>query len=126
MLAKFRSEGGDKWDDLLTHIVATLMDAGLVNLERVAQDGMKVRANAGKSSFHRQGSLEEALEAARQQVEALKRLAEQEGRPTEEDQPRRTPAERAAQERAARQRQERIEEAMRQCAELQEQREAAA
>jgi transposase len=126
LVSDFRSQGGPQWDDLLTHIVATLTHAGLVSLERVAQDGMKVRAHAGKSSFHRQGSLEEALDAARQQVEALKRLAEQEGRQTEEGKPRRTPAQRAAQERAARQRQERIEEAMRQCAELQQQREAAA
>jgi len=126
MLAKFRSQGGEKWDDLLTHIVAALMDAGLVTLERVAQDGMKVRAHAGKSSFHRQESLEQALDAARQQVEALKKLAEPEDSPTE-DQPRpRTQAQRGAQERAARERQERIEEAMRQCEELQRQRAARA
>jgi transposase len=126
LLARFRSHGGEKWDDLLTHIVATLVDADLVSLERVAQDGMKVRAQAGKSSFHRQGSLEEALEAARQQVETLKQLAEQENSQTEGEKPQRTPAQRAAQERAARERQRRIEEAMRQCDELQQQREATA
>jgi hypothetical protein len=126
LLARFRSQGGAKWDDLLTHIVATLVDAGLVSMERVAQDGMKVRAHAGKSSFHRQGSLEEALEAARQQVEALKRLAAEEDSPTEGETPRRTPAQRGARERAAEEQQRRIEEAMRQCAELQEQREASA
>ncbi len=126
MLAKIRSQGGQKWDDLLTHIVATLMNAGLVSLERVAQDGMRVRAHAGKSSFHRQGSLEEALDAARQQVEALKRLAEQEDSQTEGPPPPRTKAERGAQERAARERQQRIEEAMRQCEELQRQRAARA
>jgi transposase len=126
MLARFRSTGGSKWDDLLTHIVATLMNAGLVSLDRVAQDGMKVRAHAGSSSFHRQGSLEEALEAARQQVQTLKSLAEQEDSPTAGEGPRRTPAQRAAQERAARERQQRIEEAMGQCAELQGQREATA
>jgi transposase len=126
LLAKFRSEEGEKWDDLLTHIVATLMNAGLVSLERVAQDGMKVRADAGKSSFHRHKSLEEALDAARQQVEALKKQAEQEDSQTETEHPKRTQAQRGAQERAARERQERIEEAMRQCAELQRQREARA
>jgi transposase len=126
MLAKFRSQGGEKWDDLLTHIVATLVDAGLVRLERVAQDGMRVRANAGKSSFHRQGSLDEALEAARQQVEALKELAAQEDSQTESAPRPRTKAQRRAQERAAQQRQGRIEDAMRQCAELQQQKEARA
>jgi transposase len=126
MLARFRSQGGEKWDDLLTHIVATLVAAGLVSLERVAQDGMKVRAHAGTSSFHGRGSLEEALEAARQQVEMLKAPAEQEGSQASGERPQRTPAERAARERAARERQQRIEEAMRQCEELQRQREATA
>jgi transposase len=119
LLSDFRSRGGDKWDDLLTHIVATLLEAGLVKWDRVAQDGMRVRADAGKSSFHRRGGLEEALEEARQQVEALKRLAE-------EDEGQATRRRRAARERAAHERQERIEEAMRQCEELQRQREASA
>ncbi len=126
MLSDFRSQGGEKWDDLLTHIVASLVDAGLVTLERVAQDGMKVRANAAGDSFHRAATLEEALDAARQQVEALKKLAEQEDCPGEDERPRRTPAQRAAQERAARERQRRIEEAMQNCEELQRQRESTA
>jgi len=126
MLNKFRSQGGQKWDDLLTHIVGTLVHANLVSLERVAQDGMKVRASAGTSSFHRQGSLEAALEAARQQVEILKNLAAEEDRPTAGKKPGRTAAQRSAQERAARERHQRIEEAMEQCEELQRQREATA
>ena len=76
MLADFRSQGGEKWDELLTQIVATLMDEGLVTMECVAQDGMRVRANAGKSSFRSGGRLEELLEEAKQQVETLKELAE--------------------------------------------------
>ena len=111
MLADFRSQGGDKWDELLTQIVATLMDEGLVTMDRVAQDGMKVRADAGKSSFRSAGRLEEFLEEAKQQVETLKQLAE-----TNPDEL--TQRQRAARERAARERQERIEEAMRQCDEL--------
>ena len=117
MLSDFRSSGGEKWDELLTQIVGTLMDAGLVKMDRIAQDGMRVRANAGKSSFHRRGTLEECLEAAREQVETLKQLAE-------EDTADLTRRQRAARERAARERQQRIEEAMRQCEELQQQREA--
>ena len=119
MLSDFRSQGGEKWDELLTQIVATLLDADLVKMDRVAQDGMRVRASAGKSSFRRQGRLEECLEAARQQVETLKQLAEEDGAEL-------TRRQRAARERAARERQQRIEEAMRQCEELQQQREASA
>jgi transposase len=119
MLSDFRSQGGDKWDELLTQIVAVLLDAGLVNMDRVAQDGMKVRASAGKSSFRRQSRLEEFLEEARQQVEKLKQLAEEDGEEL-------TRRQRAARERAARERQQRIEEALRQREELQKQREATA
>ena len=77
MLSDFRSQGGEKWDELLTQIAGTLLDAGLVKMDRVAQDGMRVRASAGKSSFHRRSTLEECLQAAQEQVETLKRLAEE-------------------------------------------------
>jgi len=119
LLSDFRSQGGEKWDELLTQIVATLLDAELVKMDRVAQDGMRVRASAGKSSFRRRGRLEECLEEAKEQVETLKRLAEEDGEELSRRQ-------RAARERAARERQQRIEEAVRQCEELQQQREASA
>jgi transposase len=119
MLADFRSQGGEKWDELLTQIVATLMAEGLVTLQRVAQDGMKVRADAGKSSFRSAGRLEEFLEEARQQVETLKQLAE-----TNPDEL--TQRQRAAREHAAKDRQERIGEAIRQCEALRQEREKSA
>jgi transposase len=117
MLSDFRSCGGEKLDELLTQIVGTLLHAGLVKLDRVAQDGMRVRASAGKSSFRRHESLEECLKAAQEQVEAVKKLAE-------EDTAELTRQQRAARERAASERQQRIEEAMRQCEELKQERDA--
>jgi transposase len=111
MLADFRSQGGAKWDALLTQIVATLMAEDLVTMDRVAQDGMRVRADAGKSSFRTGGRLEQLLEEAKQQVETLKQLAET-------DPEELTKRQRAARERAAAERQARIEEAARQCEEL--------
>jgi transposase len=119
MFADFRSQGGDKWDELLTQIVAALLAEDLVTMERVARDGMKVRADAGKSSFRRKGRLDEFLEDAKRQVETLKQLAE-----TNPDEL--TKRQIAARERAARDRQERIEEAGRQCEELRAQREKTA
>jgi transposase len=110
-LADFRSQGGEKWDELLTQVVAALMAEGLVTMDRVAQDGMRVRADAGKSSFRRGERLEELLGEARQQVETLKELAE-----TNPDEL--TKRQHAARERAARERQERVAEAARQCDEL--------
>jgi len=47
------------------------MKTGVVTLNAVAQDGMKVRASAGAASFRREQTLKECLEAARKQVEAL-------------------------------------------------------
>jgi len=51
LLSDFRSQSGDKWDDLLTQIVASLLAEKLVTLKRVAQDGMRVRASAGRRRF---------------------------------------------------------------------------
>jgi transposase len=116
MLADFRSQGGAKWEALLTQIVATLMAEDLVTMDRVAQDGMRVRANAGQSSFRKAGRLEELLEEAKQQVETLKQLAET-------DPEELTDRQRAARERAAAERQARIEEAARQCEELRQRKE---
>jgi transposase len=119
LLSDFRSQGSEKWDDLLTQIVASLLAEGLVAMHRVAQDGMRVRASAGKASFRRRTRLQECLEEARQQVETLKQLADE----SNEELSRR---QRAARERAARQQAERIEKAIGQCQELQTQREAIA
>ena len=90
---------------MLTHIVASLPTAGAVTLERVAQDGMRVRASAGASSFRRQETLEAHLEEARDQVA---RLAKEREHPD----PRVNNRERAARERAAREREERVEQAL--------------
>jgi transposase len=115
-LADFRSQGGDKWDGLLTQLVAGLMAEGLVRLERVAQDGMRVRASAGKSSFRRRATLEKCLAEAREQVETLKRLAEEQ--PDELNR-----RQLAARERAAHERQARVTAALEHCERLQRQRE---
>ena len=71
-ISDFRTDHGDLLDDLLTRSVAALLTEGLVDLERVAQDGMRVRASAGAASFRRRPTLEEALTEAQEQVDALK------------------------------------------------------
>jgi transposase len=119
LLADFRSQGGEKWDALLTQIVASLLAENLVTMKRVAQDGMRVEADAGEKTFRRRPRLEQFLEEAGQQVETLKKLAEE----SPEELTRR---ERAARERAATERKQHVEEAIRNCDELQKQREASA
>lgn len=72
-LADFRVAHVEVLDDILTNSVAVLLEQNLVSMERVAQDGMKVRANAGAASFRRRTRLEEFRDEAQAQVEALKK-----------------------------------------------------
>ncbi len=71
-LADFRTAQGAFLDTLLTQGVAVLLAAGVVTLERVAQDGVKVRASAGAASFRRRTTLEACLAEAATQVQTLR------------------------------------------------------
>ena len=104
-LADFRVDHVAWLDGVLTHSVAVLREQDLVDLNRVAQAGMRVCASAGAASFHRKATLEEHLEEARTQVARLK---EEMG--DDPSAPSRRHA--AARERAARERQERLERAL--------------
>ena len=113
-LSDFRCARVDLLGGWLTHSVAVLTAQDLVKLERVAQDGMRVRASAGAASFRRRSTLERCLEEAKAQVEALKR--EIEADPDASNQRRR-----AARERAAVERQKRVAQALEQLAHVEEQ-----
>ena len=110
-LADFRTDHVALLDDLLTRSVATLMAEDLVDLNRVAQDGMRVRASAGAASFRRRPTLGEALAQAEAQVEALR--AEVEDDPAAADR-----RQRGARQRAARERVERVQAALARLPEL--------
>jgi transposase len=71
-LSDFRTGHVKFFDELLTRSVAVLLNEELVDMNRVAQDGMRVRASAGSSSFRRKQTLEELLVEAEQQVQSLK------------------------------------------------------
>jgi transposase len=92
-------------DRVLTHSVAVLREQDLVDLNRVAQDGMRVRASAGAASFRRRPTLEECLVEAQDQVQRLKQELEDDPAA-----PSRRQA--AAQERAAAERQQRLRQAL--------------
>ena len=113
-LSDFRCARVELLDDWLTHSVAVLTEQDLVKLERVAQDGMRVRASAGAASFRRRSTLERCLEQARAQVQALK--DEIEADPDASNRRRR-----AARERAAVERQQRVAQALEQMAQVEEQ-----
>jgi transposase len=117
MLADFRVAQQAALDALLTQIVGSLMAAGAVTLDRVAQDGMRVRASAGAASFRRKDTLKTCLEAAREQVE---RLALDRTRPD----PGLSKRQQAARERGAREREARVAEALACLPEMQSTKEA--
>ena len=72
-LSDFRVAHGDLLDRLLSDSVAALCAAGLVSLERLSLDGIRVRASAGAGSFRRRPSLETCRKQAQQLVRRLKR-----------------------------------------------------
>ncbi|HXJ68312.1 MAG TPA: IS1182 family transposase [Verrucomicrobiae bacterium] len=114
LLADFRVAHQAELDALLTQTIALLMREDLVTLQRVAQDGVRVRAAAGSGSFRRRASLERCLTEAQEQVT---RLAAERDAPEAHD-PTVTRKEQAARERAARERRDRVERALQALPEL--------
>jgi transposase len=110
-LADFRTQHEEFLDQTFTQSIALLMEQELVTLDRVAQDGMKVRASAGAASFRRRATLEQHLAEAEEQVQALK--AELEADPNAGNR-----RQQAARERAARERAERLQKALEQMPEV--------
>jgi hypothetical protein len=118
LLSDFRVGHGAFLDQLLTDTIATLIHQQVVTLETVAQDGMRVRAHAGSGSFRRKKSLEQCRREAAEQVQKLREETDDESENDASNARRRAAAERAANERL-----QRVEEALKNLAELQQQKE---
>jgi transposase len=110
-LSDFRTEHPELLERLLIENVASLSVAGVIDLDEVVQDGLRVRASAGTGSFRRQKKLYKELRKAKRLVDRL--------RDENDDDPdasnRRI---RAAKERAAREREARIQAALANLAEI--------
>jgi transposase len=113
-ISDFRTAHGALLDELLTVSVATLLHQDVVSLKRVAQDGMRVRAGAGSSSFRRRASLQRCLEEAKSQVEALRQ--ELEADPTAANR-----RQQAARRRVSRERTERVKRALEELVQVEQQ-----
>jgi len=104
-LSDFRNLSSDLLNGLLTQTVSALLNEGLVEMNRVAQDGMKVRASAGGSSFRRRARLEEFKKIAREQVEFLNQeMEDNSGAASKREQ--------SARKRCAENREQRVERAL--------------
>jgi transposase len=101
-LSDFRVKHEAVLQALFVQSLGVLSADGLITLQRVMQDGTKIRANAASDSFRRKERVEQALRQAQEQVAAVGGLSE------EETSRRIT----KARQRAARERQERLEQAL--------------
>ena len=113
-LSDFRTKHGQWLREQVVANIASMRAEGLVNLDAIGQDGMRVRASAGNDSFKKAETLQQLLEEAEQQWDDLQRKFEEEefsaGR-------------RAAKERAVAEKIDRLGQAQRELEQLAEQRE---
>ncbi len=83
-LSEFRVSHRELLERLLAHSVTALAAEGLIDLDALSQDGVRVRASAGASSFRRRGKLEQRIAEVK---EVLAELAKQvDGDPAADEQ----------------------------------------
>lgn len=99
-LADFRVDNGALLDRLLSESVAVLIKEGVVRLDRLSLDGLRVRAAAGATSFHRGDSLKQCLKKATKLVALLRHELDDD--PGAQDRRRHAAQQRAAADRVAR------------------------
>src|SRR5271170_8382200 len=68
LLSDFRTDHGAALDELLTQVIASLVDKDVVRVSRISQDGVRVRVSAGAGSFRREERLQELLQKAKDHV----------------------------------------------------------
>lgn len=71
-LSDFRVGQAEWLDGQLTGSIAALLAGGLIGLDQVAQDGLRIRASAGSGSFRRLPTLHKARRLAAAQIERLR------------------------------------------------------
>lgn len=114
-ISDFRKDHLAFLDQLLSDSVAALVHEGRVTLNRVAQDGVRVRASAGAASFRRRPTLEECQGEAQEQVRKLREELQADATASSRRQ-------QAARPRAARERAERLARALAEMQELEKKR----
>lgn len=113
LLSDFRTDHGEALDNLFTQVVASLVEQGLVKVNRVSQDGVRVRVGAGAGSFRREERLQKLLEESRAHVEEVGRQLEAPEKLAGDK-----AKQMAAQKRRAEEKQKRLERALEQLPEL--------
>jgi transposase len=114
-LTDFRVEHPEWLGQQVVANIAAMRAEGVVSLDTLGQDGMRVRANAGNDSFKKAEKLAQLLEEAEQKWDQLQEEFERNEQLS--------PGERAAEERGARERIERVKQAQEEVKQVAEQRE---
>jgi transposase len=114
-LSDFRVSHGKSLDALLTQVIATLVEKDLVKVWRISQDGTRVRACVGTSSFRRRDRLKKLHQQAQAHVEQLRRQLDDPALSAQL-----SARQRAARQRAAEEREQRLEQALAQLPELEQ------
>src|SRR5258708_7754946 len=104
-LSDFRVDHAALLDELLANNVAALAAAGVIDLDTLAQDGLRVRAAAGAASFRRRKTVEKHLRQAKRVVARLKQELD-------DDPDASSRRAKAAKDRAAREREDRVADAL--------------
>jgi hypothetical protein len=117
-LSDFRVDHAVALDGLFTRVIASLVEKDVVKVYRISNDGTRVRACAGASSFRRQERLGTLLEQAEAHVAEMKALLDD-----PEASAGLSAKQKAARRRAARERRERVKAAIDQLPELQQKQE---
>jgi transposase len=120
-LSNFRVGHAAALDELFTQVLAALVEKKLVKVQRISQDGVRVRACAGSKSFGRKKRLDDLLLKAGAHVEQLRSLLED-----PEKSAGLSSRKKAARVRAARERKERVEAALALIPQLESRQEATA
>ena len=105
-LSDFRVDHQQALENLFGDVLGLFEHEGWITLERVVQDGTKIRAQCAQNTFRKRESLEQHLERAREHVREVSRTADE------------NPRRQQARERGARQREEQISQALEQWQQL--------
>jgi transposase len=111
-LSDFRIDHKKELDKIFVQVLGLMSAEGLIEMKRITQDGTKVRAHAGAHSFRREKRIRQHLEWARKHVEAM-------GRAESEELSQRVIQ---ARKRAKREKQQRLEEALKELGQIQSER----
>lgn len=77
-LSDFRVDHQSALEKMFVEVVGLMSAENLIEMKRVAQDGTKIRANAGTDTFRREERIRQHLQLAQQQIEELNKQEQEE------------------------------------------------